>query len=171
MSLLGRPHQGRGAAQLLDRVDVDARLDEQSEGCRVAVPRREHHQRFAVGADLLRVGAGLQEAGNDRRVTIDGSHLDRGDALTVGLIRCRSGSEELIGQLGILMVDRPVERRGAVHLSSVDVGLAGYQRPDGGDVMSLGRIRNITRACGGAGTSQRDGKKKDEKGRKSCTHN
>jgi len=64
-----------------------------------------------------------------------------------------------------------VERRSAVHLSSVDVRLAGYQRTDRGDVMSLGRIRHITRACGGAGTSQGDGKKKDEDGRKSCSHN
>ena len=87
-----------------------------------------------------------------------------------GLVRTPD-REQLIHQLCVLVIDRPVQRRRAIHLRGVDVRLSGNQRADRGQVVFLGGIGDIAAAGRGNGTRQGDCKKNNKNGRESCAHN
>ena len=121
--LLHRPHQRGGPAQPFFGVDVRARFDEQLHRLRPPVARRIHQHRLAVGAGRLDVGARLHQPVDQRRAAVERRHRQRRHAGAIDDIGFGPGTQQRVGGLDVVVIHRPVQRRGAVTLRRVDVGL------------------------------------------------
>ena len=70
--------------------------------------------------------------------------------VAIGGVDVGAGANQQVGRLDVIAIDRPVQRRGAVHLGRVDVGVLLEQRPKRRLVAFHHRVRDIA-AAGGAG--------------------
>ena len=143
VTLLDGPHQRGRAAQVLLRVDVRAGGHEHPDRPRIAVARRQHQHRLAVGEALLRVGAGLEKPFDHRHVAVQRRHRERRERFAVGRVDLRAGGDEQAGGLEVVAIDGPVERRRAVDLRCVDVGVLLQQPAQRGLVAFHRRVGHL----------------------------
>ena len=133
MPLGDGPHQRRRAAPGFLRIDVGTRFGKHP--YRVGLPgARRHHQRGVARRrqPRIRVGAGLEQPVEHRCTAVDGSELKRRHGLAGSRRHAGPGSEQQVHGLEVVPLHGPVERRRAVNLREIDVGLAcdrGSNRP------------------------------------------
>ena len=136
----GGPVQRGLAAPAFPGAEVGAARQQQPQHVDVAGARRRHQHRLALRQGRVRVGAGGEERLDDRRAPAAGGEDEGRYAVAVGGFGVRSRPEQKLRRLDVAPVRRPVQRRRAVGLGGVDVGLALQQGADG---VGVRRLRGV----------------------------
>ncbi len=125
--LLGGPHQSRGSAQLVLGVHVGVIIQKQFEGVQIARARYQHQRSFAFRAELIGIGAGLQQLPDHRRASMQGRQIQRRGAFTIPELDVRPSRDQHIRHFQIVAIHGPLDRCGAVGLRRIDVGFLFHQ--------------------------------------------
>ena len=125
-----RPHQRRLSAHLVPPVRIRAGRQQHAHPAGRSRPRRRHQRRLSPRHRRIRVGARRQQHLEHRRAAVGGGERDRLHAVAVGRRHVRARVDQQAGQIAIVMVRRPVQRRRPVDRGRVDVRPAGDQRPN-----------------------------------------
>ena len=91
-------------------------------------PHARHQQRLAHRGRRVRVRTRRQEPREHGFVAVEAGQRSGSDAVIVGGGHVRAGAQERLGHRGIVPLDRPVQRRGAVPLAGVDGDALAEQR-------------------------------------------
>ena len=92
MFLFHGPHQSRRTAQVFFRVHVRSGRKQNPYRFRVAVARRKHDHRFPVASTLFRIRTSLEEFLDHRGVTVETSHGQRSNPLTIRHVHLFAGA-------------------------------------------------------------------------------
>ena len=92
MFLFHGPHQSRRTAQVFFRVHVRSGRKQNPYRFRVAVARRKHDHRFPVRSALFRIRTSLEEFLDHRGVTVETSHGQRSNPLTIRYVHLFAGA-------------------------------------------------------------------------------
>ena len=152
MILAHRDHQRRLLELGLARVHLRAAVDEQPHGRHGAGARRGHERRLAARIGGVGIGAGVEQAANQRGATVDGGEVERRHAVAVLGGRAGAGAQQGIGDVEAIGVRRGVERGQAVFAGGIDVGLLRDQRAHGGQIAAFRRVHQRHPARGGRGS-------------------
>ena len=93
-----------------------------------------HERGLAFFGGAVGVGAGLQQAFDDRGVAVLAGQRQRRDVVARGRVDVRARAEQQIRDLEVVRCTAQCERRGAIGGGGIHVGLLGQQGLDGGDV-------------------------------------
>ena len=128
--LFGRgPHHRRLAEEALLGVDVGA-VASSSARPDVAGAARGHQHGLAFGHHRIGVGArASSSAFRSAPIAVDGGERQRRHAVAVGRLDVGTGRISSLTVFDVVGAYRPVQRRRAVGLGDVDVGLLPNQRP------------------------------------------
>ena len=147
MAFVGGPHQRRGSAQGFLRVHVGAVVEQHLHRLDVAGARRHHQRRPAERQLLVRdrrrrsISAAMIAASPFTLASHSGVAPSRFAALAFAPARI-SRSDHLL----VAAVHRPVQRRRAVGLRRIHVGVLRHQRAHGRLVAAHGRVGDVGRA-------------------------
>ena len=157
-------------------MSVGAGGKERSDRGGAAVPGCVHEGRLPIRAPLLRVGARPQQRVNHRGVAVQRRHGQRGDARTIGGLDVCTGANQEVGNLEVVVVHRPMKRRGTVGLRRAHIRLVSQQCAQGDLVAFHHGVCHIARSgagweAGGASGDQHGDTSGDSPGRGDCpTH-
>ncbi len=109
-----RPHQRRLPAEVLARIDLRARLQQQLRRLDVAGARDQVQRRLAIGVGGLRIGTALQQRRDHRRVAAVGGELHRVDAEVVQRAHIGAGLDQSRRFSDVAFESRHLQWRGAI---------------------------------------------------------
>ncbi len=98
-----RPHERVLPTSRLFRVNVGAARQQHAHGIDLARPRGRHQHRLAARQRGVRVGAGIEEARDDRGVAVDARERERRDAVSVRGERIRAGREQAADEIDVVV--------------------------------------------------------------------
>ena len=150
------PHQRRLSVSELGGVDVRAARDERSHDGHMTGARGNHERRLARGGPHVRIGAALQKAVDDRLIPVLAGQGQRRHAVVVAGSGAGPRAQEFFDQRFVVLVHRPVQRRGAVGLRRVDVHARPQQRRNLAPVLLFGRICQPMVAVGRRDAGERE---------------
>ena len=121
MRLPRRPHQGRLLVPRLSGVGVGPVLEQRAHGTDIAGPRAGHERHFPRRPRDIGVGAGLEQEGHHAGGAVVASQREGGHAVVVDGVDDGPGVGQQAGQAQVVLVGRPVQRRGAIRLWGIHV--------------------------------------------------
>ena len=118
------------------------------------------------------MSTGLEQAGNHGRAAVDCRQPQRGRAERVGDVDVRSGIDEQLGRVEIVVVGRPLERRSSVALGFVNIGARREQVACGLEVTRSHRLddRGPRLCVNGDRSCENAGECGDQRQRSSTSH-
>ena len=118
----GSPHQGRLMARRLARLDGCAAGQQRIDGCDAAGTGGRHQRGLSRWQRHVRIRARGKEDCDDCRIATLTRERQWPDAVTIGRVHTRAGSNQRLSKLGVVAVRGPVQCRCAVRLDRIDVG-------------------------------------------------
>ncbi len=110
----GCPHQRRFATPHLGRIHSRTRLEEHSDGFRVARTSRGHEHSFALRRRIVGIGACLEQCVDQHRTSIGGGQRQRRHSQAIGERDCGASPDERRCDRDIVGLSGPMKRRRAV---------------------------------------------------------
>ncbi len=123
LSLSGRPHQSRLTTPALAGVDVRVMCDEKLRGVYVIRAGNSHQRRLSMRIGRLHIGPGLQQQGQNGSVATLGSLRHRRRTVLIGGLDVGARFDQVRNQVCVAVVDRPMQRSGAIGHVRVNVGV------------------------------------------------
>src|SRR5262249_48016825 len=93
-----------------------------------SIERSRHERGLSFFSNVVRAGAGFQQAFDDSSAAIHACEGERSDVVAIGSLRIRTRSQEDIDDFHIVTLSGPMEGCRAVELSNVHVHALSDQR-------------------------------------------
>ncbi len=144
--VVGREHERRLAARVLFGVRIGTGIEQHLDRVGLAGRGGEHQRGRPVGRRDLRIRAGFDERVEQRRAAVLARQNERRVAAQPGRgLHVGAGVEQHLGELGVALTRRPMQRRHAVAFSGVDVHALFQERAHRLAIAGLGGFRNRRR--------------------------
>jgi hypothetical protein len=134
------PHQSRGSAQLVFRVDVGVKIQQHAECIQIARTRGQHQRRLAPRAALVHVRAVLQQLLDHCGASVLRREIQRRRAFAIRQLDVRARGNQHVGHFQVVAISSPLDGSCAIRLHGVHVGFLLHQRLHGRPIAVHGRV-------------------------------
>ena len=127
VAFVGGPHERSRSAQGLLGVHVRTAVDQNLDRVYVPSSGRGHQRSPAQGKLFIGIGAGLDQRGEDGCIAVNPGKPHRRGPVVIGGLRIGARRQQQVHHFFVGTVHSPVERRGAIALGSIHVGMLLHQ--------------------------------------------